>query len=121
MSVGRSASGEVDGSFELWLGARWPAAAGSIAGAAHRIPKPSPHPTNWTTNASGQLEELGDHGQAGPAPVALAFADLGRRDAGDESAGCWEPSSTTAAPGLSCASSFGEPGQLRPVPGRADR
>ena len=34
--------------------------------------------SDWTINASGQVEELGDHGQADRRQIALTFADLGR-------------------------------------------
>ncbi|MBS0387621.1 MAG: retropepsin-like domain-containing protein, partial [Proteobacteria bacterium] len=73
---GRIRVGEVDGTFERWLARdgrlREDRSLGPLADSTAVTPDSS-----WTTNASGQLEESGDHGLAVRRAIALYFADLG--------------------------------------------
>lgn len=78
---GRIRIGEVDGTFERWLARdgrlRQNRSLGPLTDATAVTAD-----ANWTTNASGQLEEPGDHGQELRREIALGFADLGRQHAG---------------------------------------
>jgi hypothetical protein len=73
--------GEVEGSFERWLGRDGRLRQNRSLGPLEDSEAVTAN-SNWTTNASGQLEELGDHGQEDRRAIALAFADLGRLHAG---------------------------------------
>ena len=73
--------GEVDGTFERWIGRdgrlRQNRSLGPLADSEAVTAK-----LNWTTNATGQVEELGDRGQGDRRAIALVFADLGKRSPG---------------------------------------
>ena len=73
--------GEIDGSFELWLvrdgGLRRNRSLGPVLETEAITPDGA-----WKSNASGQIEDLADGGQADRRAVALAFADVGKPDAG---------------------------------------
>ena len=71
---GRIRIGEVDGTFERWLARdgrmREDRSLGPLADSTAVTAEAS-----WTVNASGQLEEPGDHGLAARRAIALYFAD----------------------------------------------
>jgi hypothetical protein len=73
--------GEVDGTYERWLGRdgrlRQDQHLGPLAASEAVTPD-----ANWTTNASGQLESLGDGGRGDRRRLALAFRVVGGRDSG---------------------------------------
>jgi hypothetical protein len=73
--------GEVDGTFERWIGRdgrlRQDRSLGPLADSEAVTAQ-----SNWTTNASRQVEDLGDRGQGDRRTIALTFADLGRQNAG---------------------------------------
>jgi len=73
--------GEVDGTYERWLGRDGRLRENLSLGPLQEAEAVTAS-SNWTTNASGQLEELGDHGQEDRRAIALAFADLGRPERG---------------------------------------
>ena len=73
--------GEVDGTYERWLGREGRLRQNLSLGPLQEAEAVTSS-SNWTTNASGQLEELGDHGQEDRRAIALAFADLGRPEGG---------------------------------------
>ncbi len=79
--IGRIRVGEVDGTFERWLGREGRLRENLSLGPLQLSEAVTAH-SNWTTNASGQLEELGDHGQEDRRAIALAFADLVKPHAG---------------------------------------
>jgi hypothetical protein len=78
---GRIRIGEIDGSFERWLDRNGRFRENRSLGPLQQSEAVTAH-SSWTTNASGQLEEPGDHGQEDRRAIALAFGDLGQANAG---------------------------------------
>ena len=78
---GRIRIGEVDGTFERWLGRDGRLRQNRVLGPLADSEAVTAE-SNWTTNASGQVEDLGDRGQEDRRAIALSFADLGRQETG---------------------------------------
>jgi hypothetical protein len=78
---GKSRVGEIDGSFELWLVRDGRLRRNRSLGPVLET-EVITRDGAWKSNASGQIEDLADGGQADRRAVALAFADVGKPDAG---------------------------------------
>jgi len=78
---GNGRVGEIAGAFELWLVRDGRLRRNRSLGPATETAAVTSDGA-WKSNASGQIEDLADGGQAQRRAVALAFADVGKADAG---------------------------------------